>query len=443
MKKVTTIIILAFLTLPLFSQQRWVDVAENGDCISAILVNINDTTNAIASPDGYGKVLEFKNNDKKSLLYIEREHNTVWYQFEVPADGALTFEITPFRIEDDYDFMLFQYEEDERIGFCEAVRTQKIQPIRTNIARNNKEIGSKTGLLESGRASETVHSGPGEGYSKLLDAKKGTRYYLLVDNVYKNGKGHQLTFKYKKYEKEEPVQEVIKEVIPLKPEPPVSEVQSKVKQFKVEGVVTDDETKQPIAADVNLIDAKNGEIIAQTRSDSLTGEYTITLDQTKSLRDVQLFKLEISKDGYFFDSQDIPAYKLPNLDGIKVSHRIPKLKKGKTFNISNINFYGNEARPLPQSLPTFKALLKVMKKNKSLKINIEGHTNGCGHGKVFSEKLSTGRAKTVTEYLITNGIKKNRIKYGGSGCSKMLYPNALNATEQMLNRRVEIEVLEY
>jgi outer membrane protein OmpA-like peptidoglycan-associated protein len=443
MKKVTTIIILAFLTLPLFSQQRWVDVAENGDCISAILVNINDTTNAIASPEGYGKVLEFKNNDKKSLLYIEREHNTVWYQFEVPADIELTFEITPFRIEDDYDFMLFQYEKNDSIGFCEAVRTQKIRPIRTNIARNNKETGSKTGLLESGATAETVHSGPGEGYSKLLDAKKGTRYYLLVDNVYKNGKGHQLTFKYSEYLQEEATISTLGEELSLEPAPSFFEEMPKVKQFKVEGVVTDDETKQPIAADVNLINAKNGEIIAKTRSDSLTGEYTLKIDQTKSLRDVQLFKLEISKDGYFFDSQDIPAYKLPNLDGIKVSHRIPKLKKGKTFNISNINFYGNEARPLPQSLPTFKALLKVMQKNKTLKINIEGHTNGCSHGKAFSKKLSTGRAKTVTEYLITNGIKKDRIKYGGSGCSKMLYPNPLNATEQMLNRRVEVKVLEY
>lgn len=438
MKKLTTIILFAILTLPLFSQQRWVDVAENGDCISAIEINITDTTNAIASPKGYGKVLEFKNNDKKSLLYIEREHNTVWYQFEVPSDGELTFELLPFRVEDDYDFMLFQYEANDSIGFCEAVRTQKIKPIRTNISRNNKEIGSRTGLLESGKAAETVHSGPGEEYSRFIDTKKGTRYYLLVDNVYKNGKGHQLTFKHSGKK-----EELITEVVTSEPEPIIVKKNPKKKQFKLEGVVRDDETNEPIEADVNLINAKNGEIVAKTKSDSLTGTYTIVVSDTKGLRDAGLFKLEISKDGYFFDSQDIPAYKLPDLGGIKISHRIPKLKKGKTFNISNINFYGNQAKPLPQSFPTFKALLKVMEKNKTLKINIEGHTNGCGQGELYSKKLSIARAKTVTEYLIANDISKDRIKYNGSGCNEMLYPNPTNGTQQMLNRRVEIEVLEY
>ena len=67
--------------------------------------------------------MEFKNNDKKSLLYVEREHNTVWYQFEVDFNGSFTFELTPFSIYDDYDFMLFKY--DNTADFCQKLMDKK------------------------------------------------------------------------------------------------------------------------------------------------------------------------------------------------------------------------------------------------------------------------------------------------------------------------------
>ena len=446
MKNYTTLLGLLFLSFQLFAQQqRWIDVANNGDCISAIEISIKDTTNAIASPKGHGKILEFKNNDPKSLLYVQREHNTVWYKFDIPADMELTFELTPFSIDDDYDFMLFKYQALESDNFCQALIDKKIEPIRTNISRNNKEIQSKTGLNNLSKNPNTVHSGPGEGYSRFVDAKKGTTFYLLVDNVYKNGKGHQLTFQYDEYFQEEAIIEELEIVeapsIERKPEPIVN--RSDKVNYTLEGVVLDEETNQPIKADIRLINAQSGQTILETQSDSITGEYKLTITEDKNKIDYQSYTIEISKDGYFFNNQDISPAQLPRLDGIKVRTKIPKLKKGDTFNITSINFYGDSPKPLPRSYPTFKALLKVMKKNKNLKISIEGHTNGCHKSVQFSENLSVARAETVKNYLTENGISGDRILHSGAGCRKMLYANPTNAREQILNRRVEIKILSY
>ena len=37
-----------------------------------------------------------------------------------------------------------------------------------------------------------MHSGLGDSYSKALTVNKGEVYYLVLDNVYENGKGHTL-----------------------------------------------------------------------------------------------------------------------------------------------------------------------------------------------------------------------------------------------------------
>ena len=86
-----------------------------------------------------------------------------------------------------------------------------------------------------------------------------------------------------------------------------------------------------------------------------------------------------------------------------------------------------------------------MQNNSTLKILIEGHTNGCPGGIEYSQILSENRAKTIEDFLIENGVKKQRLVSKGFNCSKMLYPNmeTNSELEKMMNRRVEIMVLDF
>jgi outer membrane protein OmpA-like peptidoglycan-associated protein len=440
-----TLTFLCLLVVPILlqgqSKIRWLDVLpNNSDCISAIEINLKDTIRTTASPKGHGQVLEFKNNDKKSLLYVEREHNTVWYQFEVDFNGSFTFELTPFSIHDDYDFMLFKY--DNTVDFCQKLMDKKIEPIRTNISRNNKDAQSKTGLSWDFK-DKMIHSGVGANYSYGLEVTKGDRYFLLVDNVYSNGKGHQLAFNYNALQKEaDPLPKAVETVVEKVETKSDLEIRkSKILTYDLKGVVMDTDSNKPLKAEITLTDSNTGEVVASAQSDSLTGEYTLTLKDEAQKIATSLYTLEISKDSYFFDSQDIKPFELPELSKVKTQTRIPKIKKGEVYQIQNINFYGNEARPLPISYPVFKSLLRLMEKNPTLNIRIEGHTNGCHQNWDYSKELSIARAATVRNYLIENNIDEKRVEHDGFSCDKMIFPNPVNEKQNMLNRRVEIRIL--
>ena len=111
--------------------------------------------------------------------------------------------------------------------------------------------------------------------------------------------------------------------------------------------------------------------------------------------------------------------------------------------MNNINFFGGSPKALPASIPTFNRILKLMKSNKSLRIRIDGHTNGCPGGVAVSQDLSLSRALTVKSFLIKKGIGSERITSKGFNCTQMLFPTPSTLEEQSLNRRVEILVTGY
>ena len=186
------LIFFLILITPSFSQLYHV-TEENADCSSPIVLTdtIYGPTNA---PVGVGNTTEF--SDKLGSYYsFEKEHHTVWFKFTSPETGTLTFDIVPINTNDDYDFLLFKYSENES-NFCENIKNKTLRPIRTAISRNDKTIQGKTGLKE-GATADFIHSGPGESYSRPLQVLKGETFYLVLDNVYENGHGFTLILHYK------------------------------------------------------------------------------------------------------------------------------------------------------------------------------------------------------------------------------------------------------
>ena len=92
---------------------------------------------------------------------------------------------------------------------------------------------------------------------------------------------------------------------------------------------------------------------------------------------------------------------------------LPELKKGKNMVLNNINFFGGSPRLCLRQYLAFNRLLKLMKRNKSLRIRIDGHTNGCPGGVAVSQDLSLARALTVKSFLIKKGIDSERITTQG------------------------------
>ena len=86
--------------------------------------------------------------------------------------------------------------------------------------------------------------------------------------------------------------------------------------------------------------------------------------------------------------------------------------------------------------PELNAVVKVLNKDRSLKVRIEGNTDNIGTAK-YNMGLSERRANSVMEYLVNAGINKNRLSAVGYGFSKPIATNATDAG-RALNRRVEL-----
>ncbi|MCK6650188.1 MAG: OmpA family protein [Bacteroidia bacterium] len=111
------------------------------------------------------------------------------------------------------------------------------------------------------------------------------------------------------------------------------------------------------------------------------------------------------------------------------------LEVGATLILKNINFVGGTADLLPESKPALESLLKTMKDNPTLEIEIGGHVC-CAN----DMPLSIERAKAVFEYLAYKGISEKRMTYKGYSRNK---PIGDDATEEgrKQNRRVDITII--
>jgi outer membrane protein OmpA-like peptidoglycan-associated protein len=144
-------------------------------------------------------------------------------------------------------------------------------------------------------------------------------------------------------------------------------------------------------------------------------------------------------EGYISVSQNED---FTNLDEYREITRILELtpiKVGETIQLNNIFFVQSKAEILPDSEPELERLLKLMNENPRLEIELSGHTDNRGSASA-NIKLSEERALAIVNYLIENGIDKQRLEFKGYGGTRPIASNA-NEVSRSKNRRVEIKVL--
>lgn len=396
------LILLLFLSVQLFSQTKKLDTVFC-DCNQAKVISVNSKSiyGKTIAPKGNGELKEISPAKQKTTYAFEKEHNSAWYKLIINVTGELTMHVIPTKADDDYDFMLFK---SAKNNFCDSLQKYKISPVRACISRDKEELNGKTGLNYKS-TNEFVKHGVGPAYCKSLTVKKGEVYYLVLDNVYEKGDGHTIEF------------EVAQPVL-----------------FK--GTVTDDNNK-PIKTDIALTNQKGDTVfVEKTKED---GSYDFIAPLTKN----QSYNLNFYNDSSFSFTKSITLADTAQLKTLKTV--LPKLKKGNKYSIGSINFVGGSVQYLPRAIPSMNNLAKLLKKNKTLKIKIIGHSNGRD---MMDEKgiiaFTKGRANTIRNYLAIQGIDEKRIEIDGKGDHEMLFklPKA-NAEEQEQNRRVEILVLDF
>lgn len=84
-------------------------------------------------------------------------------------------------------------------------------------------------------------------------------------------------------------------------------------------------------------------------------------------------------------------------------------------------------------------LVKGLKQNQNVQVEIAGHTDNQG-GEEFNQELSQKRAETVMDYLVSQGIASARLRAVGYGFSQPVADNS-TAEGRARNRRTEVRIL--
>lgn len=202
----------------------------------------------------------------------------------------------------------------------------------------------------------------------------------------------------------------------------------------VKGKVLNEENEEPLQADIvyeNLVDGKKEGIAS---SNPKSGKYQIVLPYGTN------YGILAKAEGYLGIAEHLNLNAVSNYQEVHKNLYMVPLEKGSKLRLNNIFFDFGSAKLKSESRPELNRLVNIMRRNRGLKISIEGHTDSVG-SKSKNLQLSKQRARAVADYLQEHNISENRFKPKGFGYAK---PVATNKTEEgrQKNRRVEIRILE-
>ena len=200
----------------------------------------------------------------------------------------------------------------------------------------------------------------------------------------------------------------------------------------LKGTVTDDATKQPVDAAIDLIDNATGQTIANFRSNATSGKYLVSLPSGTN------YGIVVRQEGYLFHSEN---FDLPTGAAFaEVVKDIPlkKLEVGTVIVLRNIFFDTGKATLRPESTAELERLQKLLTETPALKLEMSGHTDDVGEA-AMNQDLSQRRAQAVVAYLTQHGIAGARLTAVGYGETKPEVPNTSKLNRQ-LNRRTEFKV---
>ncbi|PLX01188.1 MAG: hypothetical protein C0594_13950 [Marinilabiliales bacterium] len=202
----------------------------------------------------------------------------------------------------------------------------------------------------------------------------------------------------------------------------------------VMGKVLNDRNMQAIGAKVIYEDLSTGEDAGIARSDPADGSYKIILPRGKKYGYYAL------AEGFYSVTKNLDVSNLDKYTEVEDQNLyLAPVELDQVVRLNNVFFAKGSASITEESEPELQRLVQFLKINKKIEIEISAHTdNSLSSDK--SKKLTEDRAKSIMEYLTSNGIKERRLTAKGYGSD---VPLGFNNSEEgrALNNRLEFKVL--
>ena len=195
-------------------------------------------------------------------------------------------------------------------------------------------------------------------------------------------------------------------------------------------------------ATVNLILTRPGtdeHIPILTKFSHDNGAFFFDLEPGKN------YALLVTKEGYFSRQIEISAVGVNYSDTLNHTIELGKIPE-KPIVIEHVYFaYGSEVLSDTAKRALDNYLIRLMKENPKIKLEIFAHTDSRGDAK-YNQKLSQRRAQSIVDYMTKQGISRRRLDARGFGETRPIAPNehpdgSDNPEGRRLNRRIELNVV--
>lgn len=212
----------------------------------------------------------------------------------------------------------------------------------------------------------------------------------------------------------------------------------------VKATVKDAATTEKLKnARIELVNLANGQTIASSTTDE-KGSFLTCLPLGGN------YGLSVEKENYLFHSENFQLTETANLENpflLKIKlQAIPsdstliEEKESTPIILKNVFFASGSAELESTSLTELNRLKSLLGSNIHLKIQINGHTDNIGDEQ-DNLQLSEDRAKSVKDYLVSQGITATRISHKGFGEKQPIDTND-TAAGRKNNRRTEFVIID-
>ncbi len=201
-----------------------------------------------------------------------------------------------------------------------------------------------------------------------------------------------------------------------------------VKTLYFEGTVVDAITKKPIPGKFQLIDIQTGKEVVRSEADQVNGEFLVSLPLN------QEYALNVSFPGYNFYSKNFNMIATENQEAVELTIEMVPIGSTLPVILANVFFDLNKTDLRSESYVELNKLRDLLTKNPELKIEIGGHTDTRGDAQ-DNLNLSEGRANSVREYLVKQGIDATRLSSKGYGETQPKISDAEIAKLKTLNEQ--------
>ena len=185
------------------------------------------------------------------------------------------------------------------------------------------------------------------------------------------------------------------------------------KTFYFDGLVFDLKTRKALAGHFQLIDIESRQVVIISDADKIDGSFMVALPINRD------YAISVSYPGYFPYSLN---FNLSIPDGQENYHLDIPLnpETSEVENVlSNVFFDVNQSKIRETSKIELLEFVAYLKENPQHKIELGGHTDSRGN-RTDNLILSSERAKSVFDFLISNGINANRLSYKGYGSTQTI-----------------------